>query len=69
MPRGPRSAEIASLRLVVLITPSEQVRYRALAEHEAISLSEIIRGDLDARIARLERRGVTLPKKKRARRK
>lgn len=67
MPREPRFGEVASLRLVVLITPEQQVRYRWLAEHEDVPLSEIIRRGLDARLARLERAGVKPPKKRRAR--
>lgn len=65
MPRGPRFDEVASLRLVVLITPKQQAQYRALAAHEGVPLSEIIRQHLDARLARLERRGVKLARKRR----
>lgn len=48
MPRGPRTDEPASKRMVILITPKEHRRFFALARRRKTPLSELVRALLDA---------------------
>lgn len=63
MPRGPRNGEVASKRMVVLVTPKEDAEYFALARHLGVPLAELVRSLLARERRRLERSGVRVPKK------
>ena len=63
MPRGPRNGEVASKRMVTLVTPKELGGYFALARHLGVTLSDLIRSLLARERARLERAGAKVPKK------
>lgn len=63
MPRGPRSDERASKRMVVLVTPTEDESYFALARHLGVPLAELVRTLLTRERRRLERAGVRVPRK------
>ena len=63
MPRRPSGEEVASKRIVVLVTPRQDAEYFALARHLGKPLAEVIRGLLHRERQRLERAGVKVPKK------
>ncbi len=63
MPRRPSGEEVATKRIVVLVTPRQDAEYFALARHLGKPLAEVIRGLLERERTRLERGGVRVPKK------
>lgn len=63
MPRRPTGEEVATKRIVVMVTPRQDAEFFALARHLGKPLSEVIRGLLDRERTRLERAGVRVPKK------
>ena len=63
MSRKPLGEEVASKRIVVLVTPRQDAEFFALARHLAKPLAEVIRSLLEKERRRLERGGVKVPKK------
>lgn len=63
MPRGPRATVLASKRMITLITPREDRRFKALARFHGKPLAAIVRELLERELLRAERAGARLPQK------
>jgi hypothetical protein len=63
MPRPPRAGVLASKRLNFHATPKEHAEFSALARHEGMTLSDLVRLLLKQRREQLEARGVKVPKR------
>lgn len=63
MPRGPRNGEVASKRMVVMVTLQEDAEFFALARHLKVPLAVLVRKLLAQERRRIERSGVRVPRR------